>query len=425
MRRFFLIIISVLLVISFAFLYRFLPGVITGLMVGGKTTVGVVEKLKGQITALVFQENIDLGEIQKITIELSNVGSVSFIGRIEVRIYWNNETGKLQEMAYYYDSQAELNPSMKRIYGVSFLPPNPGLYYIKVRVPYDTKVIERWGAFLVIYTPPPPPVQIIYPSPPPVTYLPPVVEEIGIPKLSLEYPKTIRITQGETKLFSILVKNIGEVSLNNLRLSISTTNLIKIEINPKQVFSLPKNESAIFLISIQVPETTPEGKYPFDFEVLSEKIKEGANIELEIVSILPPLKEEVYQTILNYEYIILEIQNEIDSAALRGIDIRIPLNTLNKARISLETARKYYEQEKYEDTKKELEETKKYLEDAVFQLASVSIIVYLPAFAPLFIVLIAIIIAIVFLILLVILRKGKEKKKKKRPKLLKAIETET
>jgi hypothetical protein len=411
------------LVLTFLVFYKLFPETITGLLIGGNATVGIKEVLDGEITALILKEVIEFEDIQKISVEFSNTGSKKLTEKMEVRIYFNNETGKLYEKAYYHDS-ARLNPGMRRVFKISFLPQKIGLYYVKARVEYDSKVKEKWESFLVTYIPPPPPVQVI--GVPPRAYaLPPVIKEIGRPRMSVEYPRSIKMIRGEKKLFNISVKNTGEVSLKNLRFYISTTNLIKFDMNPKQVFKLLKNESVLFLLWIEVPETTPEGKYPFEFEVVSDRVKESGSIELEVVSLPPSLKEEVYEAILNYEYMILEVQNEIDSAISRGVDVGMPLNSLNKARMSLERAKRLYEQEKYEDAKEELIQTKEYLMDTVYQLASASVTVYLPAVFPWWIVFIIIVIGIGFLLFLILMKK-KEKEKEKRPKLLRRLsETET
>jgi hypothetical protein len=425
MRIILLSVILTLLLASLIIYYKFSPKGVTGFIPMVNVTVGVKETIKGEITALFYEAYINYTQIQNITTEFTNVGGTALTEKIEIRVYWNNQS-RLQEMAYYYDSQTVLKPSMRRTYTISFLPPYLGLYYIKVKVPYDSRTVERWGSFMVVYPYTPPPVSIITPSAParpPLTPAPAVAEEVGIPKIGLEYPEKVNITQGESKLFSILVKNIGNVSLNNIKFYISTTNLVEIEINPKQVFKLLPKESAIFLISVDVPEKTPVGEYPFDFVVTSDETKEERSIKLQIISLLPSIEEGVYETILNYEYIISEIQSEIDSAVLKGIDVKIPQDTLDKAKIGLEIAKGYYQQGKYEDAKNKLAEVKKYLEDAVYQLAVAGIKIQLPAFTPVMIIIIILFIGLIILLSLLFLKKIKGKEK--RPKLLRALsETE-
>jgi len=424
MRKIILFVISILIVASLTIYYRFSPREITGFFPTGNATVGVSEKIKGEITALIYENYINFTQIQDITAEFANVGSTVLTEKIEIRVYWNNQS-KLQEMAYYYDSQGALNPSMRRTYSVSFLPPYLGLYYIKVKVPYDSRAVEKWGSFMVTYTPPVIPIEII-PSAPAEEPSYTIVEKVRLPSMVLEYPETVNITQGESKIFNILVKNTGNIPLSNIKLYISTTNLIDIEINPKQVFKLVPNESAIFLISVDVPKTTPAGKYPFEFRVMSDEVKEEKSIELEVVPITPSIAGEINETILNYEYLISEIQHEIDSAALKGIDVTTPQDTLNKAKSGLEIAKEYYQQEKYEDAKSKLTEVKKHLEDAVYQLAVAGIVIQLPAFIPTYIILIPILVGAVIAVLFILWKRKGEKEKERRPKLLRGItETET
>jgi hypothetical protein len=423
MKKIFIILILFLLLVSSIIIYKIFPETITGFAVGN-TTIRIANKLKGEITSLILDESIELGNIQQIYTEFTNTGSINLTEKIEVIVYIHNETGKLIELAYYYDSQTILKPSLRRGYNVSFLPQQVGLYYVRVKVDYDSSVKERWGAFFAVYNVTTPPIQYV-PAPSEGGAPTLIVKEKGEPRMSIEYPKNVKILQGEKKLLNITVKNIGEIYLTNIRFYTTMTKLIEIDINPKQVFKLYPNESVIFLVSFDVPTSTPEGKYPFDFEVINDRTKESGSIEIEVVSIPPSIKEDVYETILNYEYILSEIQNEIDSAALKGMDVRLPLSTINKARISLDTAKRFYEEEKYDDAKKELINTKQYFEEAVLQLASLGIEITLSAAFPWWIILVIVIILMVLPILLIFMKKKKEEKEKKRPKLLRNLsETE-
>jgi hypothetical protein len=422
MKKILLFVISILVVASLTLYYRFSPRGITGFFPMGNTTVGVSEKIKGEIIALIYENYINFTQIQDITAEFANVGSTVLTEKIEIRVYWNNQS-KLQEMAYYYDSQGVLNSGMRRTYSVSFLPPYLGLYYIKVKVPYDSRAVERWGSFMVTYPPSIPPVEVITPETAP-SYA--IVEKVRAPSMALEYPETVRIKQGESKLFNILVRSTGNIPLSNVRLYISTSNLLDIEINPKQFFKIVPNESAIFLVSVNTSEKTPVGNYSFDFQVISDEVKEEKSIRLEIVSEIPSIVEDINETILNYEYIIAEIQHEINYAALKGIDVKLPQDTLNKAIEGLEKAKEYYQQGKYEDARSKLAEVKKYLEDAIYQLAVAGIVIQLPAFIPTYIILIPILVGVMITVLFIIWKRKREKEKERRPKLLRSItETET
>ncbi|MFH8086769.1 MAG: NEW3 domain-containing protein [Candidatus Aenigmatarchaeota archaeon] len=416
MKKFlYLFIISIVAILIFNFISNFFSLRITG-FVGANFSVNISEVLKGELL-IGYKEQLNWGEFQNITVDFLNTGSVPFQEKIEVRIYYNYE-GKLQPLAYYYDSMATLKPGERRSYRVNYLPPTIGTYYIKVRVPYDGKMIETWKTFMVIYIPPPPPVQIIT-LPPEITA--PVEVEIGKPAMQIDYPEKITITQGESKLFSVIVKNTGQVSLKNMRLAISLPSSFSIEINPKEIFKIIPNETAVFLVYLTIPNQTLPGTYPLDFEVITDKIKEGRRISVEVVSALPDIEKEVKETIEYYEYLILEIQNQIDAASLKGIDVSKVQESLDKAKIALEQAKTYYNVGNYLDAKRKLDEVKDCLQETVFLLSLALIPVYYPAFPLLPLILILIIVLVIIIVL--ILSRRKKKEELKRPKLLRGIET--
>lgn len=413
MNKVFLAIISLLIILIFSnFIFN-----ITGLSIGN-VDIGIKERLQGKITALDFKSAINITDVQSITTEFTNIGSLPLTERIEETIYFYNET-KLSPVAYYYDSSAYLIPGMKRIYKTVFVPPYYGTYYIKARVSYDTKVTELWGVFSVVYYLPPiqPIIVVVPPSGAgPITY---ITKEAGIPKLSVEYQKSYDLYPSQSLLISISAKNTGEISLYNLKLSTSTTSLIATEVNPKVLSSLRVNESAIFLISLTIPKDVPVGVYPFNFEIISDKVIEYGSISLNIVSKEIPIKDEVHQTILNYEYLVSELEKKISDAISEGLDITIAQRSFERAKLNLQRAKDYYNSEEYDKAKDKLDEVKRDFEDTVFQLANAQLRLYIaPAFSPFIIVILAILLAVIFLFYL-------KTRKKKRPKLLGEVSEET
>ncbi len=407
-----LLIFSILLILLF-----FLPERVTFLAVRGNVSVNVTPVLKGRIF-LGYKEHLNFSEIQRINAEFFNEGSLPLKEKLEIKIYYNYE-GKLQLMGSYYDAEFNLKPGERRSYQISFLPPYIGTYYIKARAPYDGKTAQIWGAFLVVYyPPPPPPPQIIIPPPalpPPPTAPPP---EIGIARVELEYPEKIELVQGESAIFHVLVKNVGDVTLYNLRFSTYTINQLTVDITPPQLFKLSPNETAIFIFSLEAPQNISAGIYPFEFELISDKLRERGSVALEIKEKkVVPIEEELYKQIVYYEYLISETQAEIDAATLEGIDTSLAQIALNKAKISLQDAKRYYYQKNYAECEEKLLDVKKYIQEAVLQLSLAKIRVYVvPAYYPIWVLIFAILLGILFLILLFFLRKMR--KKEERPKLL-------
>ncbi|OGI11554.1 hypothetical protein A3K64_03550 [Candidatus Micrarchaeota archaeon RBG_16_36_9] len=415
MNKVFLLVLSLAIVVI---LSRFFIS-ITGFSVG-EADVSIMDKLQGKITTLVFRSAINISDLQNITTEFTNIGSLPMNARIEENIYYYNAT-KLDPVAYYYDSSVYLMPIMKRIYKTVFTPPYYGTYYIKVRVPYETKVTEMWGVFSVVYTAPPPQ-QIVVVVPPSISgEINYIEKEAKIPKIFLDYQKNYNLYPDQSLLISVNVNNVGNTNIHNLRLSTSTYNLITTEVNPKVVSSLGVNKSVIFLISLSIPKSITPSVYPLDFEAISDNAREIGSISLNVTSLNVSAKDEIYQTILNYDYLMNELEKSITEAVSEGLDVSIAQRSFESAKENLNNAKDYYNSGDYDNAKDKLDKVKKNFEDVVFQLAHAQLRFYVaPAFSPFLIVILAIIAAIMFLVFLKTRKKGE-----KRPKLLREVSEET
>jgi hypothetical protein len=221
-------------------------------------------------------------------------------------------------------------------------------------------------------------------------------------------------------LISINAKNSGEVDLYDLKMSTSISNMIIIDVNPKVLPFLKVNDSNIFLISLDIPKNMPIGMYPLSFELISDKTMESGSLLLNITSPQVSSKDEVHQTILNYEYLSNELENKISEVAAQGIDVSLANRSFEKAQRELNEAKEYYNSGDYDSAKKKLDEVKKDFEDVVFQLANSQLKLYVaPAFSPYPIIIFIIIVAALFLFVL------RSRRKKKRPKLLGEASEET
>ena len=118
----------------------------------GTADVAVKEKTQGSIL-IACNRSINLTSTQNITAEFVNTGTTNFTARIELTVYiYNNTTGNLEEKATYYDGYSTMFPGDRKSFRAVYLPTMTGTYYIKVRVPYGTKVAESWASFFVTYT---------------------------------------------------------------------------------------------------------------------------------------------------------------------------------------------------------------------------------------------------------------------------------
>ena len=392
--------ISILvLALNFNFLYKRVTG-----FANLGVDVSLQEKLDGKLF-LSYEPSLELGGNQEIYVEFINIGSVPVTEKIEIKVYGYID-GTIEPIAYYYDSTVSLNPGMRRSYSTFFVPPSAGGYYIQAKSTYNTKVVEVWGAFYVYYPP-----YVIPPAP--VSPVP----AVPAPELNLTYLEKVTILKGGSIIVPVTVKNIGGANAYNLRFYVSTSNLINFDVNPKQVSNLLPTQSTAFLVLIDIPSNVSDGKYPFDFEVISDKKRERGSIEIEVVSELVSEEEAIYQKILNYEFLIAEIEHEISLAASNGIDVSLANQSLNNAKANLETARDFFNLRKFVDAKDALKNVEKNLSDAVFQLANANLYIYRPsAFAPFWI--------LIIILLMAAAASGYyyyKKRKRRKPRLLRNI----
>jgi len=416
MNKIFLISIFSLIVAFFIFYYNL--GRITGFNV---FDVSIKAKTKGTIL-LDYESIVNLTETQNITAEFANTGTTNYSARIEITMYmYNNTTGSLQELANYYDTYVFLLPGDRKSFRTTFLPNRVGTYYIKVRVPYDAKVAEYWGSFFVVwyYYQIPEIIHIVtYPGGGAI----PAQKEAGITGLELEYKEKVDLYPGQEVLLSITLNNTGTINLHNLKFYSSTTEYIDFEVNPKEIYELGFKESNVFLVSLKISEYIPPGEYDFFFEVLGLEVRRTGNIKLNITPFakLPP-KDEIYETVLNYEYLITELDHEIYLTSLKGFNTSRAEMYLDDARKNLQKAKEYFDQENYEDAKDFLDIVKRDLEDVVFELAAISFRVYVyPAYSP-FLILILLLMILIGTIILIHLYK---KRKKEKPRIIREFAEE-
>ncbi|MFC2143031.1 hypothetical protein ACFLQN_01385 [Candidatus Aenigmatarchaeota archaeon] len=414
--------IIIIIIFSFISLFYIIPFHSTGLATApiGVSVEGI---MKGEITSLIYDPYITIGARENISTEFTNVGSELFTAKIYIYIFKFNNNSLLQ-LAEYADSSVQLYPGMMRHYSSTFIPNETGLYYIQVKVPYDTKNAETWAVFVVsdgeqnqtqgngtgeggagggAGT---------------TTVTPSFSILEAEPDMKLTYESTVQIIRGESYLYRIDIDNTGNVDLFGLRPFISTTNKLNTEITPKIIQRVKKGKSTSFLISIDPDNDIELGSYTLFFSIITDRLKKDGRAEIEIIDEPFSLRDYLYNIILNYKLLILQIKNEIADAKMDGYDISVAEYYIEQADLDLNSAKNLFEQEKYDETKDKLYDTKENIKEAVFALANSMIIIFEAEAFPTFYVLLIIIIVIAIFLILFFWRKKKKKKKNLKPKLL-------
>jgi hypothetical protein len=226
---------------------------------------------------------------------------------------------------------------------------------------------------------------------------------------------------------NITVNNTGDRDVHNLRMYVSTMSDVELNINPKVVSVVSKNESKLFLISLFTPNATP-GRYSIDFDIITTEITVSRSAALVIHEKEPPIAESLYSRIINYKFLISQIEQEIFTASLKGFVVTMANTSIGYAKVELELAREDYYQGNYAGCKQKLDLTKNYIEDAVFQLAHATIKTYSKPFDLIYLILLLPVLAVI--IVFIYLKKRKKKGKGKdglpgRPKFLSALDEES
>ena len=395
---------EILLLLLVLLAMAYMVPVITGF---NMVSLSVASKLGGEIISFDYEPNVNVTQVQTIFTEFANTGTEMYALKIEEFVYFYDNG--LQEIAYYYDSTVDLYPGMRRQFETKFIPLEMGVYYIKLRISLGTKKMEAWGSFYATYPG--------YAPPPSGEYQPITVYKEVQPSITLEYSDSVDAYPGRSVLTNMRVKNTGNATIHEVKLHLSTTNLLDIDLNPKESYYLEPGETLTFLMDIFANNNISIGEYPIDFELVTRELKKTGTITVNVKPYNMSLEEEARRTIQNYEYLINELQREIIEATAKDLNVTSAQVELDQAREKLQEAKDYYDAKEYENAMRVLEDIKDTIKDVALKLSQAAFTVFVaPAFSPYWILIIAILMAIIFLLFF------KRKKRENKPKLLRTSE---
>ncbi len=427
--------------------------------------ISIREKTDGKIIYFSFNDSISVGDRQNIAIEFVNTGSTSYTSKIEVKIH-KSLGDKLNLTAYYQDSSLFMYPGSRRRYSTVFIPSDGGLYYIQVRVTFGTRVAETWGAFFVTD-----PFNVVTGQPGNQsgnttgnftggaggnnTSTSPgsgagggagssdgtgggtssgtgsgasgasgtgagvqqniIFKEFrpGFAAMESASADAVHLHRGDPIILDIKATNTGEVDLTNIKIFISTSSSIGVEINPKALSLLEKNESVIFLLTLSADDITELGEHLLSYSIVSDEARKDGSVGIAVVDGKPGT-EEIKFRIVNYQVLILELQDDISDARRKGFSVEPAAESLKKAKGIIEKARRAFEAEEYEEVTRNLLEAQENLQDSAFLLSSATLFIYSTAPVETYLALIILSVAI----LSIFIYRIRMKKKSKRPKML-------
>lgn len=371
-------------------------------MATGSVNVTIVPLLDVIMTLSLSNQTIVLGDTENFTVSVSNPGSaVSAPTQVKVTIYTFNGTDLHQE-AVYSDSLIDYYPGiLNKKFSAKYVPTAGGIYFVKANMSFADVEVFVWDVFVVYTTssgggsgsgtgtsngtsgssgggggsgP--------SASEPEPTVI------VQIPSMDLDYPKAVKVEQGDSTVFAIDVGNSGTAYLHRLRVFVSSTSLLEYDVNPKQVsvlgpaYDYLQQHNTTFLISVSAAEDTPPGSYLMDFRVVSDQIDSVGKVTVTVLPGGALSVDDIRQRILSYGVIISDIERQMLAANRRGIDVSQVNGSLRGAISDLDEARALFERGEYGGARDGLDKVKKNLERATLQLATAEFFVYEPVDVP-------------------------------------------
>lgn len=389
----------------------------------------------GYISYFGFPEEITQYSRMNITVEFTNSGSTTYTKKTELDIY--GMVGENFTVLYNRSGgTSSLNPGSRSLENLRYTPLEYGWFWIRIQVHYTNKTANAWGVFYVkpyydlVYPPTNPPSEgggggsggsyeeiirtIQLKNPPKEKTLPEKIIDVGKKDMDLSYPDKIYITPGDSAVAYVIINNKGTMPLRDLRVFGQINGDIAIDVQPRRVSELYGNNSAVFMITLDTTPDIAEGPYSLDFTAHTDKMDDYGRIDVEVSK--ANLDDSLERTILNYQYLIIKLEEEIDglNTAKKNTDKAVPY--INEAKNTLKLARDALDAKDYEKTRDSLKKTRNALINAVMEIALARGDKLLVVMAPtIWLLIILLIIMMITAVMLYMHKRDKEKAKKEGP----------
>lgn len=364
-------------------------------------SISVDEYIKGKIIGPDHNYTIKAYYPMNGSVVFRNVGSTTFDEQIRVTIEQYNNTSNVYKT--YNDIEYELIPGQERFFKFVYYTNVTGLYWIHVNVSYaNTKRVHKYSLFEVVE---------LYPSTETTTETSSgdgdadVSVETGTVNMTMEYDKEITVSRGKSVTMFLIIENTGGKSLNNIK--VFGTAEFPFTVEPVMITKLSSEKVGIFLVTLNIPYNLDEGKYDFEFDVITDETKQSGSVKVNVQQL--SICDEVKQLISGYKFIVQRIDGEIEKAKLDNKKVTEIVILLDKVKSELVIAEDLYSQGRCFESMDHLEIVRELLIEIVRLLALIGIpISFITMSGMISLALILLIIACVFMVL--IYRKRKRKK---------------
>ncbi|NOQ37839.1 hypothetical protein GQ472_03030 [archaeon] len=403
---------------------------ITGNILLGEVNVSINPMEYGKISYLGYPAEAIQYSNMDFDIEFRNTGSTPYIKKtlLQIGTYDANMTVIANRIGH----TASMGPGDRIFETLKYTPVAYGFYWAHVMVSYGDSTADAWGSFYVepyyAYVPPIDPGDSTgddddsdsdsssgSSTSPSSGFLGDIFSALdfelydyGRTMITLSHPDKIYVMSGDTSVVYILVNNTGTMTLRRLLLLPRIIGNIAVGAQPMNIQTLKGGQSAIFMITLDVPAGIKDGIYPMDFKVIANRIERTGHIDVVVGSLL--LDENLMDMILNYRYIITRLMDETHSLYLAGGNTTLLERYIDDADSALILAKDYHDLKDYGQVRAYLKDTRGHLELAVIELARLRSSDSLLSRAPMLLLMIAMIVIIAVSLIAVYVHKRSMKK---------------
>ena len=383
---------------------------ITGNILLSEINVSISPFDNGRVGYFSYPEEITQYSRMIIDAEFINTGSTSYTKNtlLQIGAYDDNMT----VLANRTGLTTSIMPGGRSLDTLRYTPLTYGFYWMHLIVSYGNKTADAWGSFYV--------------SPYYSIIIPPEGDGgsggssdsegtgggagsgggaggsggslgssggMGIPSVSdlsksdtgrvlvtLLHDNKVYVRPGELSEVYVVVNNTGTMTLRQMMLLPRIVGNIMLDAQPMNVQTLKSGQSAIFMITLDVPRDIENRTYPLDFKVIFDKGNKSGHVDVVVGPLA--LDESLLNSILNYRYIINRLKSETDILYFDGKNTTLIEKYIDLADSNLIIAKDEYDVADYESVRKSLKNTREHLKDAVIELAKLRSEGTLIVFAP-------------------------------------------
>jgi hypothetical protein len=184
-----------------------------------------------------------------------------------------------------------------------------------------------------------------------------------------DYPKEIMIEVGWLKYFNIVLKNNGDLKLDNVSVSFDGESPQWFEVQNNNLDVLQPNNNASFLVKLNIPSNTESKSYSF---ILFAKSKEITDSRAFSVRIFNTEADMLLYQVDQLEIEIEDIERNATKVEESGKNVTEVKNTLDQAKEYAASSKDYINRGDYEKVTELIIELGKLIKEASFDLSIAS-----------------------------------------------------